>query len=70
MANLDVHGHQVSFDESAREGVHHLINISYEQVEALLNKAVSNGSTTFEHDGSGYKIKWIEGSNYSVSKKY
>ena len=70
MEKLDVNGHVVSFDESSRGAVHHLMDLGYDKAEAIFNKAVSNGSTTFECDYGGFKISWSGGSDYSVSKKY
>jgi len=70
MASLDVNGHTVSFDESSREAVHHLMDLGFDKTEAIFNRAVSNGSTTFECDYGGFKISWNGGSNYTVSKKY
>ncbi len=70
MENLNVHGYSVSFDDTSREGVHHLINSGYDQVKSLFDQAASNGSTSFEYEGGGYKLTWTGSETYSVSKKY
>jgi hypothetical protein len=70
MANLDVLGHSVSYDASSRIGIDYLINMGYDKADVIFNKAVENGSTTFEYQGGGYKLSWVENSNYTLVKKY
>ena len=70
MASSNAHGHIINFDESARYGFNHLRDLDYSKAEALFNKAVSSGSTTFECDYGGFKLSWSGGSDYHVSKKY
>ncbi len=70
MSSINVHGYSVSYDEASRECVNHLINSDYAQTKALFDKAVADGSTSFEWEGGGYKLTWIGSGSYSLSKKY
>jgi hypothetical protein len=70
MATLEVNGRIVSFDEPSREAVHYLMNLGFDKAEALFNKAVSSGLTTFDCDYGCFKLSWSGASNYLVSKKY
>jgi len=70
MEELNVHGHIVNFEDGSRQGAHYLINLGYDKAEVIFNKAVSNGSATFECDAGGYKLSWAGGSSYTISKKY
>ena len=70
MGNINIHGYSVSFDDASRECVNHLINSDYAQAKALFDKAVANGSTTFEWEGGGYKLAWTGSGSYTISKKY
>ena len=70
MANLNVHGYLVNYSDSSKEGVNYLSNIGYDSAMAIFNKAIENGSTSFEYEGGGYKLAWNGESNYTISKKY
>jgi len=43
MASLDVHGYSVSYDDSSKEGIDYLYNLSYEKAKALFEKAAVSG---------------------------
>jgi hypothetical protein len=48
----------------------HLVNSSYEQIKPMFDRAVANGSDTFEYGGHSYKITWEGSGTYSISRKY
>jgi len=70
MANLNVHGYSVNYDNNSRWGVNYLLNLGYKEAKAFFEKAAINGFVQFDYQNGGYKLVSNGGGIYSLSKKY
>ncbi|HUX35856.1 MAG TPA: hypothetical protein VMV71_02375 [Candidatus Paceibacterota bacterium] len=60
-----IHGHTIDGDPIA---LHYLENLSYEELETIINEARNKGKSGFKHDDRHYEVVRTSSGNYVVAR--
>ena len=62
---MEIHGHSIDGDPIA---LHYLANLSYEELETIINEARNKGKSNFKYDDKHYQMAHTSSGNYVVAR--